>query len=243
MPPAALPPLLEVGRYGNVRQTDLGLVKAIIHELAPRICVGLPLACASLSDEAAAQLDGSLATVNEALKRAEEQELRTEWLAALEKVATQAGVHGLIAGHCCRLLLDGHAISAEEAATRMSLALSANNDLVYAGSWCDGFLKGSGLLLIHDETVWNMVDAWVATLAPDHFTQLLPILRRAFSAFQAPERRQLGERVVARKVTVSSASVDAEFNEERANKILPVLAQVLGLKYPMEEAAIHSKKL
>jgi len=79
------------------------------------------------------------------------------------------------------------------------------------------------------------VDEWVRSLPADHFTQLLAILRRAFSAFQPPERRQLGERVAARRTSAQTTVMPHEFDEERADKILPLLAQLLGLKYPPTE--------
>ena len=43
-------------RYGNVRQTDTEMVAGVVDGLVARICIGLPVAVASLDDEAAAEM-------------------------------------------------------------------------------------------------------------------------------------------------------------------------------------------
>ena len=57
----------------------------------------------------------------------------------------------LIAGRLTRLLLDAGRITADEAGLRMSRALSAAAPAPAAAGWAEGFLAGSGLLLLHDD--------------------------------------------------------------------------------------------
>ena len=100
-----------------------------------------------------------------------------------------------------------------------------------SAAWVDGFLRNSGVLLLHDATLWRVLDDWVTALSPDHFTAALPLLRRTFSTFQVAERRQMGSRVASgggRGATPAAAS--EEFDAARANQALPLLAQLLGLK-------------
>jgi hypothetical protein len=144
----------------------------------------------------------------------------------------QAGIHGLIAGRCCRLLFDQQQIMAEEAARRLSLALSIATEPAQAAAWIDGFLRGSGQLLLHDESLWQVIDAWVTSLPSDIFKALLPLLRRTFSTFPAPERRQMGERVkqeTGSRTQDARGSSEDNFDVERAEKALPLMAQLLGL--------------
>ena len=49
----ALPPLVAVQRYGNVRETDVSLVTQILWGLAPRVFVALPPAAVGIDDDAA----------------------------------------------------------------------------------------------------------------------------------------------------------------------------------------------
>src|SRR6185369_9165790 len=117
---------------------------------------------------------------------------------ALRRLADHANsgsnVHGLLAGRACRILLDSGVFSAEEAARRVGLALSSAAAPADAAAWIEGLLKDSGALLVHDDALWRIVDGWLGALKGDAFTQTLPLLRRTFSTFAAPERRMLGER-------------------------------------------------
>src|SRR5262249_47356399 len=190
----ALPPLVDVQRYGNVRGTDAGMVGEVVAGLVARICIGLSGACASLNDEAAAAMFERIVRVNGAIGVLQNEEHLAEWRAAMKRLADQHGLHGLVAGRCCRLLIDSGAFAEDESARRLSLALSTANEPAQAAAWIEGFLKGSGLLLLHDDNLWATLDEWVTTFPGDGFTALVPLLRRTFSTFTSPERRQLGEK-------------------------------------------------
>jgi hypothetical protein len=63
---------------------------------------------------------------------------------------------------------------------------------------------------------------------------MLPLIRRAFSEFAPAERRQMGEKIkrlatdgpVRRRSTPVDEGVDAE----RAARVLPILAHILGVR-------------
>ena len=56
---------------------------------------------------------------------------------------------------------------------------------------------------------------------------MLPLLRRTFATFAAPERRQIGQMVKGgSKATGETAASD--LNEERAARALPLLVSILG---------------
>lgn len=225
----ALPPLADIIRYGNVRGTDAETVAEVAQGLAVRICVGLPLACASLDDEAAASMCERISGTNNALALLQNDELRRLWHKSLQQISSQRGVHGVIAGSCWRLLLDAGVLAAEEAARGVSLALSTANEPAEAAAWIEGFLKDSGLLLLHDERLWRVIDDWITELGAEAFTAMLPLLRRTFAAFSSPERRQLGERARSGSSLAAAAS-QAAFDQQRALAILPLVAQLLGVE-------------
>jgi len=137
----------------------------------------------------------------------------------------------LIAGRACRLLHESRQMDSPEAARRLSLALSTANAPAQAAAWVDGFLRQSGMLLLHDEALWQVLDEWVSGLTGDHFTAALPLLRRTFSTFEFAERRQLAGRAAGstKRGVAAVVATPAGFDEERANKALPLLAQLLGL--------------
>src|SRR5206468_3021752 len=64
---AALPPLIGVQRYGNVRETDVSMVDEILRGLVPRVSVALPPAAVGIDDDAASALHGGMVAADAAL--------------------------------------------------------------------------------------------------------------------------------------------------------------------------------
>lgn len=120
----------------------------------------------------------------------------------------------------------------KSACLSVALELSPAIARAAAAAWIEGFLRGSGLVLIHDMSLWNAVSSWAASLSAESFLEVLPLLRRTFSTFERAKRRQMGERVKrgspAAGASPSADSAAAGFNHERAAQVLPLLAQLLG---------------
>jgi hypothetical protein len=227
----ALPPLVNILRYGNVRQTDATMVGGVVDGLVARVCIGLPGACGSLSDEAAEAVFGHLVSTQTALGLLQNASHLEAWHGVLRQLADSPNLHGLIAGRCCRLLMGAKQIDTPEAARRLGLALSSANAPAQAAAWVEGFLRESGMVLVHDEGLWQVLDDWVVALSIEHFDAVLALLRRTFSTFQAGERRQMGERVArGQKATGLKTRTETDFDQERANRALPLIAQLLGLE-------------
>lgn len=225
----ALPPLANILRYGNVRRTDAEMVAGVVNGLVARVCIGLPGACGSLNDDAAEEMFGKMLATHAAVGLLQNTEHTNAWNSVLRQICDLPNLHGLIAGRACRLLHETQHLDTTEAARRFGLALSVANAPTQSAAWVDGFLRNSGMLLLHDEDLWRVLDEWVSALTPDHFTTALPLLRRTFSTFQPAERRQMGSRVAGGARRSASVLTQHEFDEARANKALPLLAQLLGL--------------
>ncbi|HEU4558412.1 MAG TPA: DUF5682 family protein [Longimicrobium sp.] len=235
----ALPPLAEVLRYGDVRGTDTEMLGHVVDGLVARTAIGLPLACASLDDAAAEQMAGAISGVHGAVTLLQREHHRELWTDALLRVANGAGVHGRVQGRVVRLLLELGAIGADEAGRRMGVALSPAAGPDAAAAWVEGFLAGSGLVLLHDARLFGILDGWLAGLDGDAFTQLLPLLRRTFSTFEAGERRGIGE--LARRggpapSATGTMAADEEIDRERALAILPLMTLLMGVDAPREAA-------
>jgi len=226
---AALPPLAHVLRYGDVRQTDASAVGQVIDGLAARVCIGLPAACSALNDEAAAAMRDDINAAQSAFALLQREDLLTAWCATLLRLADQEGLHGLLAGRCCRLLFEQGNLPVEDIARRMQLALSPAVEAGQAAAWIEGFLEGSGLVLLHHETLWQLLDEWLMTLPNETFVQLLPLLRRTFATFAPAERRQMGERAQRAPGAAAIAAVDSDYAAQRADQVLPLVVQLLGL--------------
>ncbi|MEU3911849.1 DUF5682 family protein [Streptomyces sp. NPDC029721] len=194
----ALPALARSLRYGDVRGTDSAALGTVAAGLAERICVALPPACAAgLDADGAAELRGHLDGVHGAVALlADGQEgLRERWSAVLRKLAGRDTVPGLIRGRAVRLLLDDGRLPPGETARLMGLALSPAASPADAAGWIEGFAGGSGggTLLVHDERLLGLIDAWLVSVPERAFIDVLPLLRRTFGAYEAGVRRTLGE--------------------------------------------------
>lgn len=228
----ALPPLARVVRYGNVRATDTGVLTHILNGFVTRVVIGLPGACYSLDDAAAQAMLTRIEACHDALMLIQNVEYLAEWWLVIEKLAAQEGLHGLIAGKCCRLLLTAEKVDSAEAATRFSYALSVANQPEDATAWLTGMLRGSGLLLIHDARIWQVVDEWLTGLHDETFIRLLPLVRRAFADFAPGERRMMGEKVKhgTQPTQQTNGQQDEAFDHAAGMAALPVVMQLLGIK-------------
>ncbi|MDR6975527.1 hypothetical protein J2X68_002211 [Streptomyces sp. 3330] len=166
--------------------------------------------------------------------------LRERWRKVLRVLTGRDTVPGVIRGRAGRLLLDEGELDQEEAARLMGLALSPGTPPADAAAWIEGFVgggSGGGLLLMHDERLLGLVDGWLTSVPAEAFTDVLPLLRRTFSAYEPGVRRTLGELVrrgpgkrgggpVADSTKPGFA---AGLDEGRADAVLPVVRLLLGL--------------
>lgn len=225
----ALQPLVRILRYGSVRQIDAAVLKHVVDSLVIRICVGLPRACQSLNDEAAAEMLERINAMQSIINILEQHQV--QWKQILMSLLEQP-IHGLLSGRICRMLLDYRNISKDQAMLHLERALflspvasKTTQELLQGAFWLEGFLKGSGLLILHDATLWQLIDDWVNAVTEQSFVEVLPLLRRTFSGFQQNIREQIQERVKEGKVH----SIEARaFDQAQAEKVIPLIAKLLG---------------
>ncbi|MBV7697151.1 DUF5682 family protein [Streptomyces sp. TRM70350] len=240
----ALPALVRSLRYGDVRGTDTGALAEVAAGLAERIFVGLPPACAALDTDAAEEMRRHVDAVNTAVgllgevPAAGHGDLRGRWHAVLRVLSARDTVPGVIRGRAVRLLLDDGGLAQDEAARLMGLVLSPGTPPGDAAAWIEGFVGGGGgMLLVHDERLLGLVDGWLTGVPAEAFADVLPLLRRTFSAYEPGVRRTLGELVrrgpgqrgSAAAVGSGTPGFGAGLDVERADAVLPVVRLLLGL--------------
>ncbi|GAA1931514.1 DUF5682 family protein [Streptomyces durmitorensis] len=256
----ALPALVRSLRYGDVRGTDTAALGEVALGLAERVFVGLPPACAGLDQDAAVEMRGHMDAVHQAVGLLGELDadpagegsprpsepkvgaagVRGRWHSVLRVLGERDSVAGVVRGRCVRILMDGGELAEDEAARFMGLALSRGTEPAEAAAWIEGFVgggSGGGMLLVHDERLLGLVDDWLSGVPDRAFTDVLPLLRRTFSAYEPGVRRTLGE-LVRRgpgagggglAVTGGIPGFGAELDGERADAVLPVLSLLLGV--------------
>jgi hypothetical protein len=226
----ALGPLSRSRRYGDVRGTDVGQLDAVIEGLVARIAAGLRRACTGLGADEATAMAGRLQAAQGAVALLGRSSQVVAWSEALIEILRAVNVPGLVRGRACRLLLDAERLPPDEAGRHLSRALTPGTTPAEGAAFVEGFLAGSGTVLLHDATLLGLLDDWLGRLPADAFTDNLPLLRRTFATFEPSERRLIGE-LVARDGGPAGAPVaDPELDQQRVEAALATVAELLGIE-------------
>lgn len=225
----ALNPLANAVRYGSVRPFNPELLQQIIHRFALRISLSMPLHCQNLNDEVAVERAKQLDQFYQLIDLLDDAELRQAWQSLLVKLLNTETLHGYLQGWCCRIAREQQLIDDAQARTRFSHALSSGQTPEYSAAWFEGFITQQALLLIHDDTLWQLVDQWLLGLSELQLIELLPLLRRTTSSFSHPERQQLAQKSQhGHSVQGKQQGLEA-LNQARSQQVLTVLQQWLHL--------------
>ncbi|MEJ9079825.1 DUF5682 family protein [Gordonia malaquae] len=223
----AIEPLARICRYGTVRRVDTTRVRAVLDQVTVRAGIGLPSAAVALDDDAAAALRTAVDSAHRGLMMLDDELLTARWFTSLREVTDRDRVPGLLAGRAVRILLDAGHLDRDDVELRMSRELSRASDPVGAAAWLDGFLSGDAMILVHDAALLGVVDRWVSDAPVETFDDLLPLLRRTFSAFTTAERRSIGQTIVRGGSNDSTAVVD----ETRAAPAISTVARLIGWEH------------
>ena len=222
---SALPPLARSTRYGDVRGTDSGHLRTVAQQILARVRAGLAPAVRGLDDDAAAEFVKAIDRTHNAATLLDDD--LPAWLDSLADLAVRDGVPGRIAGRINRLLSDAGRVEAPELRRRLGLVMSAGTDPTRAVAWLEGFLQGSGLILVHDDQLLDLIDTWLLALPEERFVAILPLLRRTFGAFDSGERQEIGAAVTRKDgARITEGRARRPVDDVRA---APAVAAVLGL--------------
>jgi hypothetical protein len=228
----ALPALVRAARYGDVRGTDPGRLGEVAVELITRICAGLPAAVTSLDETAERAMRDRIDTVHSAIGLLADAGSRARWLDTLVRLAPRCPP--LVSGRLTRLLLDAERITGDDVAIRVPRELPAFTPSDAAAGWAEGFLAGSGLLLLHDDKLLGLADGWLAGLSASAFAAVLPALRRTFGEFAPPERRAIGDKAMrldgSGRPPALAAPADDDLDQDRAAIAVRTVAAILSLR-------------
>jgi hypothetical protein len=225
----AVPPLVHVLRYGTARKVPEAALTLLVETLAAEVMAGLPHACRQLDDEAAGAMYASVAAFDNAASLIENAHIDAEWKRCLATLCDGGETVSLIAGFAARRLYERAARTPEETAASLSRAMSPAVPPKQAGAWLEGFASGAAQVLLHDRALLALMDAWLAGPQEEDFIELLPVLRRAFSGFDAMQRRRLLE-LLAQNPAASTPSAPTMSSSRAAfERALPLLETILGL--------------
>jgi len=226
----ALGPLARARRYGDVRGTDGGALDTVLAGLVLRVAAGLRAACTGLAPDEAASMASRLQATQSSLALLGDEEQQAAWYGALAGLAGLPEVAAMVRGRAGRLLLDAEHLAPDEAGRLLGRALTPGTPAAEGAAFVEGFLAGSGTVLVHDQELLGLLDEWIGRLPAEAFTDALPLLRRTFATFEPSERRLIGELVARDGAPVPAPVVDGDLDEERVALALATMADLLGVE-------------
>ena len=148
----------------------------------------------------------------------------------LEQLADGRRVHGLVQGRATRLLHDAGRWSPAGVEARLGRALTPGTPAADGAAFVEGFLAGSGTVLLHDDQLLAIVDAWIASLRAGR------VRRRRRPAAPHVRRLRAGRAPAARRAarpparSSASAPMGDDVDEARGRAGLATVRAMLGLR-------------
>jgi hypothetical protein len=190
----ALAWLLRTGSF-RVDSSRLGAaaLEALLARTFARAVLRVPLACDTDESGMAPMADALRRLHAVALPSAPERE---GWFATARQLVDSYGVNPRASGIACGLLYTAQALTDDELATTVAQRLSNRTEPLPAAAFLAGFLEVDALTLVRSRPLVAALDGFLVGLAPDHFRDALPVLRRALGPLGSTERRYLVETLV-----------------------------------------------
>ncbi len=210
--------LASFGSSRSLSSLGDGVIAPMLEKTFARAVLRVHGGCTG-SDEAVAAAKEALRTLHDV---ALSQPIvdRAAWLAAARELVDSDAVNPSASGMACGLLYLAQAIDDAEVARIVGLRLGGATPPEAAASFLAGFLEVNALVLVKSRPVVEALDAFLGGIAPERFKDTLPVLRRAFAALGATERRYLLENVLAaRKLGDKARAAQAVLLEKDREKL------------------------
>ena len=232
----AVPTLVQIVRYGDVRKTDGSTLTAMLEHLVARVHTGLPAATVGIDRQSGSILTGLIRDYNIALNTLQNKESIHSFYNCLLLITDNKTSAAEPSGCATRLLKDAEILKTENVEELFRYSVSTGNEPEFVAFWLEGFLSGSGAVLVHDVSLLVLIDNWLKQIPNDAFINVLPMLKRIFSEFSVPERGQIGMAVQSDNLTTStpgSAYSSPELDIDRALPVIKKVASIFDLSQPI----------
>jgi len=189
--------------YGSSRDAVAGqgdhgsqaTLRALCRKTFDRAVLRLRPACMG-DDDAVAEVPTALQTLHEVALSQPEVD-REAWLSAARALVEDYAIHPQPAGVATALLYLARIIDESEVALLVTQRLSDTQHPLAAAAFLEGFLRVNATVLVRNRAIVETLDRFVCALGPDAYRNILPLLRRAFGALGATERRIFLENLIA----------------------------------------------
>jgi len=228
----AVSPLVRVLRYGTARRLPDDALRSLILSIGVEVNAGVRIGSHGLDEDTTAARIAAMEAYDEALRLFGDDALTSSWRDELGRIVEDDQAGSAIAGLSLRGLHDVHAWKMPRVATEFARH-TGSREPKESGAFLEGFLRGGSEVLLQDEPLLELLDAWICELSETDFTDSLPLLRRSMSSFDAMARRRLLDKLQrGRQQGTSAVPHLADGSNPAFEAALPLLYQILGLGDP-----------
>jgi hypothetical protein len=219
-------------RYGTARRLPEAALRSLILSMSVEINAGVRMGSRGLDEDTTAARIAAMQAYDEALRLFADDALTASWQNELGKIVDDDQATASLAGLSLRRLHDVRAWDASRVANEFARHTGSRQPKE-SGAFLEGFLHGGSEVLLQDEPLLQLLDAWLCDLSETDFTDSLPLLRRSMSNFDTVARRRLLENLQrGRQQSTSATSQTANESNPAFEAALPLLYKILGLGEP-----------
>ena len=177
---------LEIKRirdFVHILEFDTDVLDRIASILLPKVYLTIPLAYHKMDEDTCGLFARNL------LKFDSYQSADiSAWLHALRNILNDNKAPELLDGLVTRLLLGYGEFEEDGGLNRIKFQFSGKQEIEETATWLQGFLMSGKLDFITDSGILEIIDAWVQSLEPDAFKDIIFGLRKSFNAFTPEEK-------------------------------------------------------
>ncbi|WP_314589258.1 DUF5682 family protein [Paenibacillus terrigena] len=178
--------------YGGLRRMDTARLLPLLEQLFMRACLFL-LDAAQCNDEAATDMMSAMNELNRISLEHSEQVDESLWLQELLHLSERDDRNPRLSGFACAILMERHAITAQQCAEEVSRRLSPGIPADLGAGWFEGLSQRNRYALLSRQSLWEQLNAYIVSLSDEEFARALVFLRRAFSTFASREKTMIAE--------------------------------------------------
>jgi hypothetical protein len=226
---SAIAPLVSVLRYGTARKLPEDALRALVLAMGVEVNAGARVGSHSLDQDAAEARVKAMRAYDDALGLFADESLSTTWRRELGRMVEDDQVAAPVAGLSLRRLHDLRVWELPAVAAAFSRHTNGQ-ELQRAGRFLESFLSGGSEVILQDQPLLQLIDAWLCELNEQDFVESLPLLRRSFSGFDGVARRRLLETIDKGPLEDSGLNSAPGMEEGSAfAEALPLLYRILGI--------------
>jgi hypothetical protein len=215
--------------YGTSRaKTEIGdeALSPLLLRSFDRAVLRIEASC-TVDQEGAKPIKEALRTLHEVAttqKRVDGEAYFSAAKLLIENWNSNAELSGIAAGLC---YLSRH-ISEEEIQEIVARRLSSLSEPEKAAGFLAGLLEVNALILVKNRPIVAALDNYLATIPKDRFTDVLPVLRRAFTGLGNTERRYLLENIIFLRNLGGESQEARKLVEERDREKLKNMSEEIA---------------